>query len=107
MAVDPPQPLHTGHGVVFRFDASVTELRGAEGVVHEVVTSHPAPPRHPLSMILKPPRVSWVPSRGVLSHRLQMSWLDHPQQKNVVNGPTTTNAFGDGRSSSHIYPRSH
>jgi hypothetical protein len=33
--------------------------------------------------------------------------LDHPQQKNVVNGPTTTNAFGDGRSSSHIYPRSH
>ena len=42
-----PLQAHTEHGVVFRFDASVTELRGAEGVVREVVTSHPAPPRHP------------------------------------------------------------
>ena len=31
--------LHTEHGVVFRFEESVTELRGAQGMVREVVTS--------------------------------------------------------------------
>jgi len=31
--------LHTDHGVVFRFEESVTELRGAEGMVREAVTS--------------------------------------------------------------------